>query len=221
MRGSLVQLFYKTPFENLLKHAEKVKLCAQMLLEAAEYYISGEVKKFDEMTEKVALLESSADQLKRNIRNHLPRGLLMPVEKFQFLEYLREQDKVLDKVEEALYWLSYRPPDLPPQIAEDLLDLLKGVVAPIEKLAQLTEEAWNYFRNGREQDRILVKKSVRDISQWENEADLLERELIKRVFQEVSEPLKAFHLIKLIGIIGQIADHAQNAGDRMRAMVAK
>jgi len=196
VRGSLVQLFYKTPFENLLKHAEKVKLCAQMLLEAAEYYINGEVEKFDEMTEKVALLESSADQLKRNIRNHLPRGLLMPVEKFQFLEYLREQDKVLDKVEEALYWLSYRPPDLPKEIAEDLLDLVK-------------------------RDRILVKKSVRDISQWENEADLLERELIKRIFQEVPEPLKAFHLIKLIGIIGQIADHAQNAGDRMRAMVAK
>jgi len=120
-----------------------------------------------------------------------------------------------------LYWLSYRSSDLPLGITEDLLDLVKGVISPIEKLAELAEEAWNYFRNGREQDRIIVKRSVRDISQWENEADLLERELVKRVFQEIPEPIKAFHLVKLIGIIGQIADHAENAGDRMRAMVAK
>ena len=221
MRGSLVQLFYKTPFENLVKHAEMVKKCAHMLFKATEFYLDGDIEQFDEMTEKVALLESSADKIKRNTRNHLPRGLLMPVEKFQFLEYLREQDKVLGRVEEALYWLSYRSSDLPLGIAEDLLDLVKGVVSPIEKLAELAEGAWNYFRNGREQDRVLLKRTVRDISQWESEADLLERELIKRVFLEIQEPMEAFHLIKLIGIIGQIADHAEDAGDRMRAMVAR
>ncbi len=221
MRGSLVQLFYKTPFENLLRHAEKVKHCAQMLYEAAQCYFEREIERFDDLTEKVALLESSADQLKRNIRNHLPRGLLMPVEKFQFLDYLREQDKVLDTVEEALYWLSYRPPDVPEGIAEDFMELVKGVISPIEGLAKLAEGAWTYFRTGREEDRVRVKQTVRDISQWENEADLLERELIKRIFAEIQDPIQVFHLTKLTRIVGQIADHAQNAGDRMRAMVAK
>jgi uncharacterized protein Yka (UPF0111/DUF47 family) len=33
----------------------------------------------------------------------------LPVDKFAFFMYLREQDGVLDAVEESLYWLSYRP----------------------------------------------------------------------------------------------------------------
>jgi hypothetical protein len=37
----------------------------------------------------------------------------------------------------------------------------------------------------------------------------------------IDDPVAVFHLIRLTEIIGSIADHAENAGDMMRAMVAK
>jgi uncharacterized protein len=35
------------------------------------------------------------------------------------------------------------------------------------------------------------------------------------------DPVTIFHIVRLAEIIGSIADHAENAGDMMRAMVAK
>jgi len=117
MRLLLSALFYKSPFENLQRHADKVKECALLFREAAVCHINESREEFDMLTEKVSTLEHQADDIKRNIRNHLPKGILMPVDKFQFLHYLREQDKVVDQVEDALFWLSFRPrtPRPPPQ----------------------------------------------------------------------------------------------------------
>jgi uncharacterized protein Yka (UPF0111/DUF47 family) len=35
------------------------------------------------------------------------------------------------------------------------------------------------------------------------------------------DPISIFHLVKVVDIIAQIANHAENAGDRIRAMIAK
>jgi uncharacterized protein Yka (UPF0111/DUF47 family) len=35
------------------------------------------------------------------------------------------------------------------------------------------------------------------------------------------DPVTVFHMVRLAEIIGSIADHAENAGDMMRAMVAR
>ncbi len=66
-----------------------------------------------------------------------------------------------------------------------------------------------------------MKSLIRDIRQYERETDLLERELKFKVFGSIKDPLAVFHLIRLVEIIADIADHAQNASDRMRAMIAK
>ena len=214
MRLRFMDLFYKSPFENLIKHADKVSECARMFSNALQ------CQEFDDLTDQVAKLESEADEIKRNIRGHMPRGILMPVDKFQFFMYLREQDKVLDVVEEALYWLSYRPEGVEDEMGEDLRFLVEQVVPAIELLSPLVNLASDFFRSRSEEERKKIKSLIRDIRQYEHEADLLERELIHKIFTKIKDPTKAFHLIRLVETIGSIADHAQNASDMMRAMVA-
>jgi len=221
MRLSLTSLFHESPFVNLQKHADMVRDCAHLFREAALNHIGGECEKFEEITDMVARLESKADAVKRNIRNHLPHGILMPVDKFQFLEYVREQDKVLDEVEEALFWLSFRPMGIPKEVGTDFGDLVEAVIPPIEKLSDLVAMATVFFKSRTERQRTRMKSLIRDIRQHENEADLLERELKLKIFQESKDPLSVFHLVRLVEIVGHIADHAQNASDRMRAMIAR
>lgn len=220
MRSTFMDLFYKSPFENLQKHADKVSECGRMFLQAVKCHLDMKCEEFDDLTDQVARLESEADAIKRNIRGHMPRGILMPVDKFQFFMYLREQDKVLDVVEDALYWLSYRP-DLPIEdIGEDLRFLAEKVVPAIEDLSPLVGKAVEFFRTGSEEERRKIKSLIRDIRQKENECDNLERDLMHKIFTKVKDPLKVFHLIRLVDTIGSIADHAQNASDMMRAMIA-
>jgi predicted phosphate transport protein (TIGR00153 family) len=221
MRLLLSSLFYKNPFEILQKHADKVRECAQLFKEAAVCHIEEQCAEFDDLTDQVARLESEADAIKRNIRNHLPRGILMPVDKFQFLQYLKEQDKVLDELEEALLWLSLRPGGVPASLAEDFQHLVSSVIPPIEKLPVLVTMATEFFRSRSDRKRTEMKRLVQDIRQHEKEADFLERELKLRIFSEIKDVLVVYHMVRLVEIVGNIADHAQNASDRMRAMIAR
>jgi hypothetical protein len=47
------------------------------------------------------------------------------------------------------------------------------------------------------------------------------RILLKKVFNMEADGVTVFHLVRLAEIIGSIADHAQNAGDIMRAMLSR
>lgn len=221
MRLLISSLFYESPFINLQRHADMAKECARLFKEATVCHIGEECKEFDFLTDKVAQLESEADAVKRNIRNHLPRGILMPVDKFQFMDYLREQDKVMDEVEEALFWLSFRPRGVPNEVATDILHFAAAVIPPIEKLSDLVALATKFFRSRNEKQRAKIKSLIREIHQHEREADLLERELKFKIFGTINDALAVFHLVRLVEIIGNIADHAQNASDRMRTMIAK
>jgi predicted phosphate transport protein (TIGR00153 family) len=221
MRLLISSIFCKSPFEGLQKHADKVKECAHLFREAVVCHMGQECKRLNLLAEQVARMESEADDIKRNIRNHLPRGILMPVDKFQFFQYLGEQDKVMDEVEEALFWLSFRPAGIPAELAADIHHLVESVIPPIEKLPELVTFAREYFKSRSKEQRIRMKSLIRDIRQYEREADHLERELKFKIFTTIKDALVVYHLVRLIEHIGAIADHAQNASDRMRTMIAK
>jgi len=222
MRFSFFSLFFESPFVKLQNHANKVKECAWMFKRAVECYVQQDCEEFDKLTEDVAMLESQADELKRNLRNHLPRGIFMPVDKFVLLDCLREQDHVLDDVEEALYWLSFKPMGgIPEELVGDFLDLIDAVIPAIEKMPDMSEQAIVYFRSGTEEQRNKLKSIVREIYQAEKEADHLEHELKKKAFALLDDPVEIYHIVRLVEIVGDICDHAQNASDRMRTMIAR
>ena len=222
MRFSFFSLFYESPFKKLKDHADKVKECAWMFKRAVECYVEQDCEEFDKLTEDVAKLESQADWLKRNLRNHLPRGLLMPVDKFVLIDCLREQDHVLDNVEEALYWLSFKPEGgIAEELVGDFLHLVDAVIPAIEKLPDMSELAIVYFKDSTEENRDKLKSIIRDIHQAEKEADHLELELKKQAFAVLKDPVEIFHIVRLVEIVANIADDAQNASDRMRTMIAR
>ena len=222
MRLPFLSMFMTSPFEGLQEHAEKVKECAWAFQEAIECHVSKQCQTFEELRQEVAHLERQADAVKRRIRGHLPIGTLMPVSKFQLFRYLREQDGVLDAVEDTLDWLSYRPePGIPPELEKEFFLLVDAVIEPIEELTKMVSEARKYFQTFSEAQRRKVKDIIRLLRHQEHEADKLEHNLKARLFNMPIDPVSIFHLIRLTEIIGSIADHAENAGDMMRAMVSK
>jgi predicted phosphate transport protein (TIGR00153 family) len=211
-----------SPFEGLQEHAEKVKEVAWAFQQAMECYVITRCTTFEELRKEVISLEREADAIKRRIRGHIPKGTLMPVDKFQLFRYLREQDSVLDAVENAINWISYRPePGVPEELQQDFFLLVDATIDPIEELARMVSEARKYFKNFSEKQRAEVKKMIRNLRQMEHEADKLEHKLKRKVFSTANDPVTVFHLVRLAETIGFIADHAENAGDMMRAMLSK
>lgn len=222
MRIPFLSIFMSSPFEGLQEHAEKVKECAWALQQAIECHVSNRCKTFEEHRQEVIRLESQADAIKRRIRGHIPKGTLLPVDKFQLFRYLREQDNVLDAVEDSLDWLSYRSePGIPAELEKEFFLLVDACIEPIEELSRMVSEARKYFRSFSEKQRVVVKEIIRGMRKLENEADVIEDRLKRNVFNMKIDPVTVFHMVRLAEIIGSIADHAENAGDMMRAMVAK
>jgi hypothetical protein len=62
---------------------------------------------------------------------------------------------------------------------------------------------------------------IRTLRHHEHEADILEDAAKEKIFNTIDDAVAVYHLTRLAEIIGSIADHAENAGDMMRAMVAK
>jgi predicted phosphate transport protein (TIGR00153 family) len=215
-------MFVTSPFEGLQEHAEKVKECAWAFQQAVECHIGDQCQSFEDFRSEVIRLEHEADAIKRRIRGHLPKGTLLAVDKFQLFRYLREQDGVLDAVEDALDWISYRPePGIPKELEKDFLLLVDAVIEPIEELSRMVSEARKYFNTFKEEQRVLVKEIIRALRQQEHEADKFEDKIKEKALNLPIDPVTVFHMVRLAETIGSIADHAENAGDMMRAMIAK
>jgi len=95
------------------------------------------------------------------------------------------------------------------------------VIEPIEELTIMVAEARIYFKNFSEEQRQKVKEIITNLRQMEHEADKTEYLLIKKIFKYEKDPIAVQHLVKLTEIIGNIADHAENTADMMRAMLSK
>jgi len=222
MRIPFLSMFITSPFEGIQEHAEKVKECAWVFQRAIQCIIEEKCEDFEHFRKDIDKIEDEADAIKRRIRGHLPKGTLLAVDKFQLFRYLREQDKVLDAVEEGLDWLSFRSAAGIPEVLEkDFMLLVEAVMDPIEELSKMVSEARKYFSNFSEPQRRLVKNMIHTLRQHEHEADKLEDNIKEKIFNTIDDPVAVFHLIRLTEIIGSIADHAENAGDMMRSMVAK
>ena len=222
MRIPFLSMFMTSPFDGLQEHAEKVKECVWAFQQAIECHVSDKCKKFEEFRQEVIRLESEADVIKRRIRGHIPKGTMMPVHKFQLFRYLREQDNVIDAAEDALDWISYRSePGIPENLERDFFLLIDAVISPIEGLSLMVVEARKYFKTYSSKQREVVKSIIRKLRQQEHEADKMEDVVKQKVFNMNTDPVTVYHMVRLAEIIGSIADHAENAGDMMRAMLSR
>ena len=222
MRIPFFSMFMTSPFEGLQEHAEKVKECAWAFQQAIECHLANKCQTFEEFRQEVIQLETEADAIKRRIRGHLPKGTLMPVYNFLLFRYLREQDAVIDAVEDALDWISFRSePGIPPELEKEFVILADSVIDPIEELSKMVAEARRYFKNYSEDQRVIIKKIIHTLHQQEHEADKAEDMVKQKALNMDIDAVTVFHVVRLAEFIGSIADHAQNAGDMMRAMIAR
>ncbi len=222
MRIPFLSMFITSPFDGLQEHAEKVKECAWVFQHAIECHMVHNCKSFEGLRKEVTRMESEADAIKRRIRGHIPIGTLMPVDKFQLFRYLNEQDKVLDSLEDALDWISYREePGIPEILQKEFFLLIDSVIDPIEELSSMVAEAKKYFSSYSEKHRNAVKDIIHTLRKQEHEADKAEDLAKRKIFNSGVDPITVFHMVRLAEILGSIADHAENAGDMMRAMISK
>ena len=214
----------KSPFGQLLEHMDKVRECIDILGDGLIRYYKGNYKSFSKLAENVSQLEHEADMIKRNLRNHLPTSLFMPVDKGKFMWALREQDKILDHAENLVRMLDMRHTKIPKELQPIFIDHAKLVINTVRAM----EDAVGNIRDLVEtsfvkREREQTKKLIYKVHENEWKADQKKYEMTKGIYklERKIDPMDVYHLLKIADWVDDIADHAENVADWLRAMIAK
>ncbi len=221
---SILDLFGRSPFKPLQEHMRVVLECEQEVRPLFEALCSGNTEEVRRRNRRIDELEGQADQLKNDLRAHLPKRLLLPVDRRDLLEVLDLQDSIADTAQDIGGLLTQRSMPVPETMEERLLDLVgaveracQGAGGVIDSLDELVEIG---FR-GREAER--VARMIGEVGSLEGETDRLGAELSRELFrlEEMLPPVTVMFWYQLLSWIGDLADQAEKVCNRVRLLIAR
>ena len=225
IRAPIVKTIYRSPFEGLNKHSDKIDECVKALKKCVYAFVDGDHEKAEKYAELVSQIEHEADQIKANTRNHLPKFVFLSVSKSDLLHMLKESDSILDYAEDVAVLITMKQTRVPEEPGKCIKKVMDKVAttgeSPQPVMAHMNTLVEVSF-GGKERDK--VKKYIKNIHKYEHESDLVERQVSKMLFNLPPDELDAIsviHLLKIVDRLGMVANKAENSGDRVRVMLAK
>lgn len=220
----LAKLFGKSPFEPLYQHMLKVNECVKLVSPLVEALLADDHDRLKEIAEKIFKAEHEADMVKKEIRNNLPKGIFLPVNRGDMLNYLREQDKIADSAEDLAVLVTLRRMKVPEELRDLLKTLAEKVLLTCETAMKVSSEikllAETSF-GGAEAEKVM--ETIETLKLDEFEADKAQMKLAKKMFSIESrlDPVSIFMWMQIFRELGALANHAENLGDHLRMMLHK
>lgn len=219
-----LNMFGRSPIRPLEEHMAKVHACVQQL---GPFFTAVLAEKWDEVEKiqhHIMQLENEADDIKRDLRIHLPKSLFMPVSRSDILELVTVQDRLANKAQDIAGMVLGRKMQIPQPIAALFVEFLKRCIEAsnqaniaIHELDELLETSFS----GNEIK--LVEEMIATLAGVERDTDEKQIRLRQIVFglEEELPPVNVIFLYKIIEWTGDLADRAQDVGDRLQILLAR
>lgn len=221
---SIFGIFGKSPFGPLAKHTERVHETVAMIRPLMEAFMDGEWDRAEQIYQQISKLEHKADVVKDEIRDHLPRSLMLPVDRGDLLKFLREQDAIADRAEDLAVLVTMRQTPTPQAMRQGVIDLVDHVIRTSEtwySIAMDLPVLRDASFSGPEADK--VRRLIEQVGREEWEADKTQSLVSKQLFEH-EEELGAVSVVmwmRILAVIGQVANHAENTADLLRLMMTR
>ena len=116
-------LFGRSPIKPMQRHMNFAVACAHEVLPFMEAMARGDLEAMSRHREEIVRLEHYADTVKHEIRSHLPRRLMLAMERRDMLEILDYQDSIADVTQDIAELVDQRGMQLPQPLAEPVRSL--------------------------------------------------------------------------------------------------
>ena len=136
----MAKLFGKSPFVPLQLHLDKISDCVEAVGVLLEKIRTSEEFDIGEEARVISKLEHKADLVKNDIRNNLPRGLFMAIDRGQLLEIVSLQDSIADQAEDIAVLMSIRPIKIISDLSEQLKEYIDGNLNAFYKVKDVMRE---------------------------------------------------------------------------------
>ena len=215
-------LFGKSPIRPMQQHMKASVACAKEVLALFEAMAAGEAGDLVARRAEVDRLEHEADRIKNEIRSHLPKRLMLAIERRDMLEILDYQDSIADRAQDIAELIEIRSMTVPEALAEPMLELVRRAIDACEAAERIINELDELLETGfRGREVGRVEEMIDELARLESETDELAERAQRKLFS--LEPELGVGVVfwnQIIGWIANLADNAERVGNRLRLLIA-
>jgi len=199
---SITKVFGRSPFVPLQMHMEKVAECVAKIPEIIEAYHRQDKSEVKSLAKRISRLEHAADLIKHDIRNNLPRGIFMPVDRANLLRILKVQDSIANRAENLAVLLTFKQ-----------ANSFDGFEAGFNDLVSKSLETG--FGGIQAQT---VQELVDKVAHKEYETDVIQRELLRNMLAHEDDISHGdfFLWTSIIRQVARLADRCEELASSVR-----
>jgi len=223
MTNVLANIFGKSPVVPLERHIEVAFRCAKKLRPFMTAAVKGDWDRAIAYRNQIADLEHKADDLKKEIRLHLPKSLFMPVPREDLLELLLVQDMIANRTKDVSGLVLGRRLRVPAAISKQFLQFVDRNIDAAKQARKSVRELDELFTTGfRGAEVHLVEELIEELDRIETDTDDKQAELRAALFEieDTLKPVDAVFMYKIIELTGEIADMAERVGRRLELLLS-
>lgn len=223
MANMLANIFGSSPVVPLEKHIDIAYRCAKELSGFFAAVVKGDWDKAADGRANIEKYEHEADDLKKEIRLHLPKSLFMPVPRQDLLELLLVQDMIANRTKDVSGIVFGRKMQIPPEIAGQFLEFVDRNVDAAKQARKSVRELDELFTTGfRGAEATLMEGMIEKLDRIETETDDMQAALRSALFEIEStlDPINAVFMYQVIELTGEIADMAERVGRRLELLLS-
>ena len=218
----MARLFGRSPFVPLQLHLDKISDCIEAAVVLLERIRTGDTSGLGEEVREISKLEHKADLVKNDIRNNLPRGLFMAMDRSQLLEILSLQDAIADQGEDIAVLMSIRPVKIIDGLSQPLKNYIEGNLKAFHQVKNVMRELDALIESGfggAEANR--VDAMIEEVAHTEHECDIMQRKLMKQVLDHENELTVGDFFIwqRLLHEIAGISNLSEKLANRVRMLL--
>jgi predicted phosphate transport protein (TIGR00153 family) len=220
----LANLVKRSPLVSIQEHMRVVLECAREVPGLLEALSDGNTSEFEQIKDRICAKEDEADKIKNALRGRLPKSLFMPIDRRDLLEVLHIQDSIADTAQDIADLLFERQMAIPEEMKEPVLVATRSSLDVCEFSLKVIEELDELLEMGfRGNEARHVEEMADKLNRIEDDADATELALAQTLFRIESklDPVTVIMWYRIIEWIGDLADHAEKVGDRIRLFIAR
>lgn len=182
--------------------------------EAIGAYLKEDMQEFLRLFGDINKVESHLDTLRRDIESRIYEQRLLPDTRDDILALLESLDKIPNRIQAVAREMLLQRIQIPELLHHSVIQLAHRGVEIVQVLTRVADAFLN-----RPHD---VREGSLQLSKQENEADLIEHEALKLIFEdgslELAEKMQLYHFVDRFA---SICDMAEDIGDHVMIWAIK
>jgi len=223
-KSPITKMFAESPVKPLQEHIEKVHECVKKLEPFFKAVVEKNYDQVATIQQEIHKLEVEADDLKHELRIHLPNSLFMPMPRERILDIVLNQDRLANKAKEIAGYVNGRQMEIPEVLSDLMLEFVGQTIKASRQAKKIVNELDELIEVGfRGREVGSVEEMINDLDDIEYAADKLGTQMNNALFaiEKSLDPIDAVFLYRVIQNVGEVADIAQRVGARLELLLAR